>query len=181
MSDLFLDIETLDWIGPDRDISRIRFGIAVTCAVRDGESWMEWYTGEAAGLWSQISCAERVIGWNITSFDLPIIARAVGREFSPALCVVDLFDEIRRDTGRWYKLGDVAERNLRRGKSGNGVVVVDWLNSGDPALVRKAFNYCRDDVELVKELFAKAERGLWLPTMIRKGNYYAEVEWRLGQ
>lgn len=182
MSDLFFDIETLDLAGPGRAISQVRYGIAVTCShdqLAERELWLEWQTDEVAGLWSQISCADRVIGWNVKSFDLPIVAAAAGCAFSPALCVVDLFDEIRQATGRWYKLGDVAERNLGRGKSGRGDMAVEWLRSGDPVLLCKAFEYCRDDVELTKELFEKAEHGgLILPTLTRRGNYYAEIEWR---
>jgi hypothetical protein len=167
MSELYFDIETLDWIPPDRDLSKIRFGIAVTHdthAHANGHrrTWLTWGPSQAADLARHIlyTDAEKIVGWNIVDFDLRVLEHNTGWEMGMIRGrVFDLMREIRNDTDRWYKLDVIAAANLERSKIGHGDLAVQWLNSGDRRQIAQAVKYCRDDVELVIQLYKKIQRG----------------------
>lgn len=117
-------------------------------------------------------------GWNVRDFDLPVIHANLARfhdypaaDIDPIGRVVDLFDDIRQATGRWYKLDVVAAANLGRHKVAHGQQAAEWLRSGDPALIRRAVEYCRDDVTLVTALYDKLQHGegLVLPPRPERG------------
>lgn len=171
MHELVLDIETTDWFTEDHikvlprreQIDALRFGVAVTCL--DGEVWQEWQEGDLATLWQLAMQPDLVVvGYNSEEFDLPIIRRCAGRgnEWPASF---DLMRKIVKATGRWYKLEALAQANLGRGKSADGQLAAAWLRSGDPELAAKAVAYCRDDVQITRELYelVKAGEPLFLP------------------
>ena len=51
------------------------------------------------------------------------------------------------------KLESVAHATLGRGKSASGKESVDWWQSGDPEKRRMVLEYCRQDVELTRDLY----------------------------
>lgn len=178
MKTLYLDIETLDAIPPDRDLNAVRFGIAVT---HYQDKFYYFQPDDIMKLWIQLCNAEQVVGWNILHFDLPIIARAAGcdapllTEMFRAWPVYDLFDEIRAATGRWYKLDAVAQRNGLRPKLADGLQTVawlqDWQTTGNKTLLQNAFEYCQHDVQLVIDLanILRRDKQIILPAQQRKG------------
>ena len=154
-----VDIETSTWfdqphIKPlprELQIAAMELGCAVTWDnTREGSSF--WYNNEfdiltlpddimsfeawedtdTHHLWDYLKSFEIIIGWNIISFDLPIIARAdgatIGAKFPQ---IFDLFAIIKQVTGRWYKLQDVAYANLGRGKTADGLQAAKWLAQGE--------------------------------------------------
>lgn len=167
---IYFDIETLDFFQDPaiaalpraQQIGALRFGIAVTYDDVTG-IWREWLPARLPYLWQDLLSVDHVCGWNIRDFDLPVIAANLARfhdypsaDLDPLGRVVDLFDDIRRATGRWYKLDTIAEANLNRRKIAHGQQATEWLRSGD---TRRAATYCRDDVELVVALYDKLKRG----------------------
>lgn len=171
---IYLDIETLDFfqdphikaLPRSEQLKAIRFGIAVTYD-SDTDEWKEWRS-EYARLLHGYLRGKAVAGWNIRSFDLPIIASNADHEFNEnalQYAAFDLFDEIRRTTGRWYKLDVVADANLGRQKLSHGQQATEWLRSGHEQDIAKAFEYCREDVQLVVDLHQHLLDGnpLFLP------------------
>lgn len=169
----YFDIETLDFFADDhikalprdQQLAAIRFGCAVTYDSRTDE-WREWTADQVVDLFETLIWASPLAGWNTVGFDWPIIianAKAAGRwplEIeTETVTHIDLFAEIRRTTGRWYKLEDVAQATLGRGKLADGQMAAEWLRSGDPELVQKAMAYCRHDVQLVVDLHARLLAG----------------------
>lgn len=134
----------------------------------DAHGWREWWPNDMAALWDALR-GQRIVGWNVIGFDVPVIQQAVRNLGAPdpaldAWFALDLLAEIRDATGRWYKLEEVAHANLGRGKSGDGQQAAEWLRSGDPALVGRAVGYCMLDVQLVIDLHEMARTsGLTLP------------------
>lgn len=171
---LYIDLETLDFFQDEHiktlprneQLAAMRFGCAVTYDAHNDE-WNWWKEEQIVDLFNHVVwCCQSVIGWNIIDFDWPIIisnARRAGWNVleieTETVRLFDLFAEIRRTTGRWYKLEDVCQATLGRGKLADGQKAAEWLRSGDPELARKALNYCRHDVQLVIELHGRLLRG----------------------
>jgi hypothetical protein len=196
---IYLDIETLDFFQDPhiaalpraRQLAAIRFGLAVTYDRRDG-AWRHWFAEDLAGLWDHLASAApagggpagAIVGWNILSFDLPVI----GANLARSECMIqtgnlpccDLFDLIRRDTGRWYRLDVVAEANLGRRKLSHGQQATAWLRAGDAESLRLAAEYCQEDVQIVVDLHALLAAGepLRLPAR-RERREHKDLLWWL--
>jgi hypothetical protein len=179
---IFLDIETLDFFSDPaiaalprtQQLQAIRFGLAVT--MNDAGDATTWHGG-CGTLWDVLLVADLVVGWNILSFDLPIIKRHASEAGYPDPGLthpnsLDLFDRIRSHTGRWYGLGYIAEQNGLGGKSADGQQASEWLRAGE---WQKAAEYCTQDVQLVRQLYGMAkDAGLLLPP--RPDRKYPEFE-----
>ncbi len=178
---IYLDIEILDWF-QDPEIAKLprwrqhaalRFGLATTYDENNG--WLTWWPDQIKDLWLRICTTPGpIVTWNGDEFDIPyLIVQAVRegittdpwQQLPPSF---DLMALIRRESKRmdvkerWYKLEAIAYANLGRGKIGHGDEAAAWLRSGDPALIAQAADYCRDDVQLVKELHERLLSGLSL-------------------
>jgi hypothetical protein len=187
---IYLDIETPNFFGDaelaglprEAQLLAIEFGFAVTWGLpqpplgeplADGaqraDAFRVWRddvgvdpapAGHAAELWDQLLAASLVVGWNIQSFDLPILFREyikrVGDVAPRWPRTLDLMDEIKAATGRWYKLDDIARANLGRGKTADGKQAAGWLRSGE---LDRAIAYCQEDVQIVRELHAAIVAG----------------------
>lgn len=191
---IYLDIETLDFFSDphikalprDQQLAAMKFGCAVTYDAAADE-WREWVPGQIIDLYNYLCwCMQPVAGWNIISFDWPVIignAQRAGWQVlemeTETVRFVDLFAEIRRTTGRWYKLEDVCQWNLGRGKLADGQKAAEWLRTGDPELVRKAMTYCRYDVELTVSLHSRLLSGEYLRLLPRpERQELNELWWR---
>lgn len=187
---IFLDIETLDFfqdehiksLPRDKQLEAMRFGIAVT--IDDEESSPRiWREADIIELYNYLVwCGKAVVGWNIDSFDLPVIvhsARRAGWDMleieHETIRTFDLFAEIRKYTNRWYKLETVCQSTLGRGKLADGQRAAEWLRSGD---TQKAIEYCTDDVTLVQELHNRFSMGqrIILPPRPERGEIN-RIDW----
>ena len=190
---VFFDIETLDFfqdahiktLPRSLQLAHLRFGVAVVYDDTTDE-WLEFWPNELPALWDNLTARGDLCGWNIRDFDLPVIWHNLARfhhygdaELDELSNVIDLFADIRATTGRWYKLDVIAEANLGRRKIAHGQQAAEWLRSADPELMKKAAEYCRDDVQLVVDLWHKLQRGepLLLPARPER-NEHETLKWR---
>jgi hypothetical protein len=192
---LLLDIETPtvfkkgDRRPRETQLKEMTFGIAVTYD-DEADEYKEWGITDLPALWAYMQ-GKVICGWNIVSFDIPVIRYTLQGDGYPAfetLMAWDLFLQIREKTGRWYGLEQIALENVGRGKSADGLQAArwlqEWLSTQDPDLLRKAFNYCRGDVELEYALYAhlKAGKPLKLPPLVGKGTnetFYYQPDGRI--
>lgn len=173
---IYLDIETTKFF-QDADIAKLpraqqipalakSFGVAVTWDT--GNRYHTWWPEHCIWLWETLR-GHQIAGWNVIHFDVPLVqqAAALAGASDPALdpwTALDLFADIRTRTSRWYKLEEIAQVNLGHGKSGDGQQAAEWLRSGDRALMQRAADYCRLDVQLTMDLHSHAQiHGLVLP------------------
>lgn len=173
---VYCDVETTRFFS-DPEIARLPraaqipalatyVGVALTYDQVSG--WRTWWPQDMPALWAVLR-GNQIAGWNVIHFDVPLIqqAAALAGVSDPGLdpwTALDLFAEIRTRTSRWYKLEEIAQANLGRGKSGDGQLAAEWLRSGDPILAQHAADYCRLDVQLVRDLHQIAgDLGLLLP------------------
>ncbi len=90
-----------------------------------------------------------IIGFNIKSFDIPILQEYYPGNFSDFL-VFDILDDLREKIGKRYSLNYFAFATLGKKKAGHGLQAVDFYREGKIEELKK---YCLRDVELTKELF----------------------------
>ena len=162
--DITLDSETLDSLH-DAHIARLppaeragalRFGFAAT--YDDAYGWRTWTTSLVNLLWTHLSMSgARVVGWDIEEYDLPVLRHAAQRD--EPLVSLDLSAQIISATRRHYKLDTIARANLGRGKILETGLVIEWLRAGDSASMVKVTEHCRNNVQLVIDLFGIVYQG----------------------
>lgn len=189
MADAVFDLETLKWFSDDefalvpRELTIPRLQLALGCALVEsvGDVQQCVYADPAdAGyrLWERLCGPDvkRIFTFNGNEFDWPLLqfehARYSGRvpQMPNALCV-DIFDIIKRATGRWVSLDALARANLGRGKTGKGEQAARRLSSGDAEQQRQAIEYCLNDCYLLWELVGQVKRGdaLLIPANHKRG------------
>lgn len=101
------------------------------------------------GLFKLMEHADKIIGFNINKFDLPVLAPYyLGniRQF-PTL---DLLDLVYNSLGFRVSLNDLARATFGVKKSGHGLLAINYFQEGDWESLEK---YCLDDVKITKMLY----------------------------
>ena len=99
-------------------------------------------------MYPKLLAAERIIGFNVRGFDLPILAK-----YHPPLAsipLLDVMEEITNFLGRRVSLNSVAQATLGIGKSGNGLEAIRLWRGRENAKLK---SYCLDDVRITKEVY----------------------------
>ncbi len=103
-------------------------------------------------LWPRLEHADRIIGYNLFGFDYPCLQTLYAGELAK-LPTVDLLVEIERRIGFRVKLDDVAQATLGVGKSGHGLMAVEYWKKGE---IDKLKEYCLQDVRVTKDVYEHA-------------------------
>jgi DEAD/DEAH box helicase domain-containing protein len=108
-----------------------------------------YFENELKDLWPLFEHADRVIGYNIKGFDLPVLNNYYAGDLMkfPHL---DLMHEIVKTTGFRIKLDDVASATIGAGKSGSGLAAVEYWRTGN---LEKLKSYCLDDVRITRDVY----------------------------
>lgn len=100
-------------------------------------------------LFPYLENASLIIGFNINSFDLPVLQGYYPGNINQ-FKTFDILDEIKNIVGRRLALNDLIKATLGKKKSGHGLQAVNFFQEGNMTELKK---YCLDDVMLTKELF----------------------------
>jgi hypothetical protein len=109
---------------------------------------------ELKELFRVLEHASTIIGFNIISFDLPVLAPYyVGNitQFS----TFDLLVEVEKSLGFRLALNDLAKASLGTQKSGHGFKAIEYFRSGQ---MDKLKLYCLNDVKITKELYEMGKK-----------------------
>ena len=150
MSEIVLDIETQNTFQDvgKYDCSLLRVSlVGVYDTTTDAyESYLE---SELPNLWPKLEHAERLIGYNINGFDLPVLNNYYAGNLL-RLPFLDIMDEITKVLGFRPKLDDVAHATLGIRKSGHGLKAIEYFKNGEMDKLRA---YCLDDVRITKLIY----------------------------
>ncbi len=103
-----------------------------------------------------------VVGFSITRFDLPVMAKHYDFDLF-AIPRLDILDEIELNMGKRISLDLLAKENLGYGKTGHGMDAPILYGEGKLDELKK---YCLNDVKVTKELYdlGKKQGYLLVPT-----------------
>ena len=148
MKELVIDIETQNIFGPRRDTKELKVSIVGTFDYHDNQFFV-YEENVLDRLWKKMEDAERVIGYNINGFDLPVLNNYYKGNLLK-LKVLDLMDEVTKVLGFRVKLDSLAEATLGTKKSGDGLQAVKFWQEGRVEELKK---YCLDDVAITRDLY----------------------------
>ncbi len=116
------------------------------------DTYEAFFEQDLPKLWPRLERAERIIGYNLLGFDYPCMQRYYTGNMSQ-LPTVDLLVEIEKKLGHRIKLDSVAEATLGVGKSGHGLMAVEYWKKGE---LEKLKDYCLQDVRVTKDVYEHA-------------------------
>ncbi len=116
------------------------------------DTYEAFFEQDLPKLWPRLERADRVIGYNLLGFDYPCMQRYYTGTMS-ALPTVDLLAEIEKKIGFRVKLDDVAHATLGIGKSGHGLMAVEFWRKGE---LEKLKEYCLQDVKITRDVYEYA-------------------------
>lgn len=159
MTEIYLDVETQkiaeEVQGGWENIRAFGLSVAVTWDATNG--FREWYEPDVGRLIGELSAFDRVVSFNGQRFDLEVLS-AYGDVRDLRARNLDILVDLKRRLGFRVSLQNVAQATLGRGKTGSGLDAVKWWRSGDPALRQRVVEYCRMDVEILRDLVAYGRR-----------------------
>lgn len=178
MKEIYLDVETqrlADEVQGGWENIRA-FGLSVAVTWDAAHDFREWYENDAVRLIGELSAFERVVTFNGDRFDLEVLS-AYGDVAALRQKSVDLLRDLKRRLGFRVSLQAVAQATLGRQKTGSGVDAVTWWRSGDPILRRRVADYCRMDVEILRELVVYGRREGFVKVPSRGKELTVFVAW----
>lgn len=169
---LVLDLETQHSFREFSDPQKLKISVV---GVYDygADKFYAFEENELSQLFTLIEQAAYIVGFNIVSFDLPVLqAYYPGKVES--LATFDILDDIRSRLGRRISLDDVVSATLGQKKSGHGLQAIEFYKEGKLAELKK---YCLDDVRLTKEVFdyGLKNKEIYYPTTT--GRSAIKVDW----
>ncbi len=171
MSLIVLDLETkrsFEEVGGAHN--RAQLGVSVVGVYHYDEDRYACYREEAfEALAGHLKAAARVIGFNITGFDLPVLASVMG-DWVCELPTLDLMLEAQKALGHRVSLDALAQATLGMSKVGSGLDALEYYRAGD---WDKLERYCLEDVKLTKALYEYAKKHGQL--LYQKGKHRGPV------
>lgn len=108
-----------------------------------------------------LNSADLLVGWNTINFDSHVLSGVTNRYIT--VRQYDMLQEAWHGVGfrqKGWKLGQVAERTLKLAKNGHGEFATALVARGAWG---RLFDYCLNDVHLVRQLWNHVVDVGWLP------------------
>jgi DEAD/DEAH box helicase domain-containing protein len=159
MTEIYLDVETqriAEEVQGGWDNIRA-FGLSVAMTWDAANEYREWYEPDAGRLIGELRAFDRIVTFNGLRFDLEVLS-AYGDVRELRGKSLDLLQDLKRRLGFRVSLQNLAQATLGKGKTASGLDAVKWWRSGDPALRQRVVDYCRMDVEILREVVAYGRR-----------------------
>jgi len=159
MAEIYLDTETqrvADEVQGGWDNIRA-FGLSVAVTWDATNGLREWYEPDAGRLIGELRAFDRIVTYNGLRFDLAVLS-AYGDVRELEKKSLDLLQDLKRRLGFRVSLQTLAQATLGKSKTASGLEAVKWWRSGDPALRQRVVEYCRMDVEILREIVVHGRR-----------------------
>jgi len=99
--------------------------------------------------------ADRIIGFNSISFDVPALSPYLPSHWSK-LKHFDILDRIKKIEGKRMSLNALAKATLGAQKNDSGENAIKYWRAGDAESLAKLKKYCEMDVEITKNVYDHA-------------------------
>lgn len=168
-----LDLETKHTFREFDDHKKL--GISVVAVYNYADDTGQVFTEkELSKLYPILENASYIVGYNIRSFDLPVL-QAYYPGNVEVFPLFDILDDIKEKIGRRIGLNDVAFATLNEKKTGHGLMAIDYYKEGKWDELKK---YCMDDVWVTKKLFDYGIEKSEIFYMNEIGKISIKVDWK---
>ncbi|HSM72791.1 MAG TPA: ribonuclease H-like domain-containing protein [Anaerolineales bacterium] len=132
-----------------RDPSKLLLACGVTWSTERNDFAMYWEQ-DVQDLIAELKSADRVIGFNIISFDYEVLKPYAPDENFRAFRSTDMLQDIFLTLGFRISLDSIAKATLGTTKTADGIQSVEWFREGQ---LNKVAEYCKVDVEITRQVY----------------------------
>lgn len=122
------------------------------------DAYEEYLGDEIERLADHLKQLDLVVGFNIIRFDYAVLKGCSSFDFH-SLPTLDILHEIHKNLGYRLSLDNLGEHTLGKNKSADGLMALKWWKEGK---IRQIIDYCRDDVELTRDLYLFGRKNSYL-------------------
>ncbi len=169
---VIFDLETKHTFREFNDPKKLGISVAAVYDYKD-EQRRVFTEKELHGLYKILEDASYIIGYNVRSFDIPVLQGYYPGKVE-IFTTFDILEDIRDKIGKRLALNDVIYATLGKKKSGHGLMAIDYYKEGKWDELKK---YCLDDVLLTKELFDFGVRNKEIQYLNERGKTSIKVDW----
>ncbi len=183
---LYFDLETkysADEVGGWGNIVDMGMSVGVLWDSLD-QQFHVYLEHEMPGLIEHLRSGGLIVGFNHVEFDLRVVAGSRHTEEERhrlyleliALNHFDMLTELKKVLGHRLRLDSLARPTLQAGKSADGLQALAWYKEGRIDLI---IEYCKQDVEVTRQLFEYALTKKKLLYDSRSGIKTVDLEWNV--
>lgn len=132
-----------------RDPGKLLLACGVTWSTARNDFAVYWEK-DAAALVAELKAADRVIGFNIISFDYEVLKPYAPNENFRTFRSTDMLQDIFRTLGFRLSLDSIAKATLGATKTADGIKSVEWFRNGE---LDKVAEYCKADVDITRRVY----------------------------
>jgi len=151
MNIVYFDLESqkiFEEVG-GRDASKLLLACGVTWST-DRNDFAVYWEKNATALIAELKSADRVIGFNIISFDYEVLKPYAPNENFRSFRSTDMLQDIFRTLGFRLSLDSIAKATLDTKKTADGLQSVEWFKNGE---LDKVAEYCKADVDITRRVY----------------------------
>ena len=177
---LYFDLETqksADDVGGWDKIHKMKLAVGVVWDSLE-QKFFSYIESEASQLVEKLKTADLVVGFNVAKFDYGVLQPyATKMDFDlEEITTFDMLIDINKKLGHRLSLNHLAENTLNAKKSADGLVSLQWFKEGK---IDKIIEYCKQDVEITRDLFLYGESHGYVKYSTRSGVAKdLKVEWK---
>ena len=148
---LYFDLETqksAEDVGGWGNIHDMKLAVGVVWDSCEQE-YFSYQENTALQLVEKLQTADLVVGFNVKKFDYGVLQPYAGFDLDE-ITTFDMLIDINKKLGHRLSLNHLAENTLNAKKSADGLVSLQWYKEGE---IDKIIKYCKQDVEITRDLF----------------------------
>jgi DEAD/DEAH box helicase domain-containing protein len=161
VTEVIFDLETQTFFDETGDFDPSKLGVSIVSLYKrrldenfkekEGEIISYW-EDDLSGLWSHLTDADRIIGFNSKRFDVPVLKPYTTLDISK-LPHLDILEEIKKVHGKRVSLNRIAKETLGESKNDVAANAPLYWKKHDKESLEKLKKYCEQDVIVTKGIY----------------------------
>jgi len=129
------------------------------------QKFFSYLESEASQLVEKLKTASLVVGFNVLKFDYGVLQPYADFDLQE-ITTFDMLVDVQKILGHRLSLDHLAQNTLNVQKSADGLVSLEWYKEGK---IDKIVEYCKQDVEITRDLFLYGEFHGYVKYKTRSG------------
>ena len=174
----YFDLETqksAEDVGGWGNIHKMGLAVGVVWDSLDRE-FFTYEEKDSAKLVEKLRTADLAVGFNIIGFDYTVLQPYSDFDLQE-INTFDMLIDVKKNLGFRLSLNHLAQHTLHAEKSADGLVSLQWYKEGK---INKIIQYCKQDVEITRDLYLYGEKNGFVKYQSRSGNPRdLKVDWKI--
>ena len=174
----YFDLETqksADDVGGWGNIHKMGLAVGVVWDSVD-KDYFVYEEKDAKKLVEKLRSADLVVGFNVLGFDYTVLQPYSDFDLQE-INTFDMLVDVKKLLNFRLSLNHLAEHTLNAKKSADGLISLQWYKEGK---IDKIINYCKQDVQITRDLYLHVEEHGYIKFKSRSGKLVQkELVWKI--